>query len=86
MRKILMTLAVTTLSCGTGSQTVIGPDGTPHHSISCRRTIENCYAEAASMCPNGYDIVDSGSDSRIVNVPNSGPVMVQRYRLLARCR
>jgi hypothetical protein len=71
--------------CGAGSHAVRGPDGSQHQAISCRRSIENCWEEAARVCERGYDIVDK--DSNITMVPTAnGPIAVQKYNVLVRCR
>lgn len=58
-------LALTFSACALGPrapQIVTGPDGTPHHLISCG-TIEVCYEEAAKHCQGKYKIVNTSSET-----------------------
>jgi hypothetical protein len=43
--------------CATASP-VMGPDGTQHFTVTCRRSA-GCFEEAARACPNGYTLVSN---------------------------
>lgn len=88
MRAIMLGLVTCFLTaCGSSSHAIQSPDGNhgQTQSISCRRTIENCWEEAASTCPRGYDVLDRGSDFKMI--PTAiGPVATQKHSMLVRCR
>jgi len=72
-------------ACGSSSYAVQGPDGTEHQAVSCRRSIANCWEQAAALCPSGYDIVDKDSTTDIT--PTAlGPVGTEKHSMLVRCR
>lgn len=80
MRLLLALIALAIASCGARHRQIMGPDGTPHYSITCRRSIENCYREAERVCPGGYSIVNAGggTSGAIVSPNGFGGVNVAR--------
>src|SRR4051812_28106820 len=71
-------------SCAT-STPIMGPNGAQHFNVSCPRTIENCYEEAARVCPNGYQVVDKNDNSTLVPV-NGSVVAARKFSMLIECR
>lgn len=52
-------LAAILAACATSKQ-IVGPNGTPAHSIKCGAgAVDSCYEKAGEVCPNGYTILDS---------------------------
>ncbi len=85
MRTALLAIPLLFASCGSSSYAVQGPDGTEHQAVSCRRSIENCWEQAAALCPGGYDVVDKDSDFGVVPTAN-GPVGTQKHSMMIKCR
>lgn len=53
-----LVLAAALTGCASSSP-VMGPSGKTNHSITCGAMLmDQCYAEAAKLCPKGYDVVD----------------------------
>lgn len=47
-----------------------GPNGEPAFFIKCgSAAIDACYAEAAKVCPSGYNMVDRQADQNGIIVP-----------------
>lgn len=45
--------------CATSKQ-IVGPNGTPAHSIRCgAAAVDACYEKAGEVCPNGYSVLNS---------------------------
>jgi hypothetical protein len=90
--KHLLAAALLLAACGSSSHTVAtGQAGYADNrgqvqSISCRRSVENCWDEATNVCPGGYDVMDSGTGTRIIPISGVGPIAVQKYSVLVRCR
>jgi hypothetical protein len=76
---------VSCAACASASSEQIGPQT---YSIECRRSQTNCYSEAASQCPQGFEVLDSNGRSRPVVTANGNSfLMTTKYRgeLLVRC-
>ena len=43
------------------SKIINGPDGTPHHLVSCSY-IESCYESATEVCGGKYKIVNTSNE------------------------
>lgn len=82
--------ALALLGCGSGARKMMGPDGTPHLYITCRKSIEKCLARAAKECPRGYRTASSegGNDGAVVYSTGYGAVVANKYRgsMLIKCR
>ena len=59
--KSLLLLATTAILCGCAtSRQIIGPNGTPAHSIRCGAAVADaCLEKAGELCPNGYVVLNS---------------------------
>jgi len=62
MKTLTLSLLFTLLAACSGTRTLVGPDGTEHHLVSCG-AIENCYEEARQDCRGNYDIVNTTSET-----------------------
>jgi hypothetical protein len=72
-------------ACASASSEMIGPET---YSVECRRSQANCYKEAASQCPQGFEVLDSSGRSKPVVTANGNSfLMTTKYRgeLLVRC-
>lgn len=58
-------------------QAVAGPDGTPHSYIECFYDRADCYSEAATVCPQGYAIVDTSSGSLAAGSAEKGGILIR---------
>lgn len=60
MKTLALTLVIAAALAGCAqSKQVIGPSGKVNHSIRCgAMLIDQCYEEAARVCPKGYDVID----------------------------
>ena len=79
MRALLLLLALA--GCTTVDR-VPGPDGETHYSITCKRSITNCYEKAAELCRGGYTTADKTDESGYVQ--NVGTA--RRYTMLIKCK
>lgn len=59
MKVILGLLFLLSISGCVTSKVITGPDGSPHHLISCG-DIENCYEKAAELCGK-YKIINNST-------------------------
>jgi hypothetical protein len=83
MKAYVFGMALALAGCTTVER-VPGPDGETHLSINCKRSMTNCYQQAAKSCPDGYAIVDKADESRVVS--NGGQVVTaNRYTMLVKC-
>ena len=87
MRTILIAIltAVSAVGCASSSKSFRGPNGEISHSITCRRTISNCYEEASRLCSQGYSMTDRTDESGIVPI-NGSFVTAIRYHMMVTCR
>lgn len=72
------------VGCAT-ARPIMGPDGTPHVSVQCKRSVENCYEKAAQSCPRGYDIVDTSTTTTVIGDERS-TVTGHGFGMLIKCR
>jgi hypothetical protein len=56
----LLACSFALFGCATRSEVIPGPDGTPHHLISCSYA-KSCYQKAAELCAGKYKIVNSST-------------------------
>lgn len=60
MKSLLLLTTVVILSGCTTSRQIIGPNGTPAHSIRCGAAVADaCLEKAGELCPNGYVVLSS---------------------------
>jgi hypothetical protein len=87
--KWLAAIALMLVGCsGAWSESVPGPSG-PAFSVGCRRGVENCYREAARLCPTGYQVLDrwGGRPTGLVATgPNTAVVTHSHEKMLVECR
>jgi hypothetical protein len=58
---VALTLVLSALlACAGASHTQLGAG---LYSIECRRGQANCYEEAAAVCPGGFDVQDSATQT-----------------------
>ena len=88
MRSILACLVV--LGCAGASSTKVGRG---LYSIECRRSVGNCYEEAATVCPDGFDVENASDQSGAYAHTNTfngttttTVTPVVRASMLVRCR
>lgn len=56
---LLLGTAAILWGCATSRQ-IIGPNGTPAHSIRCGAAVADaCLEKAGELCPNGYVVLNS---------------------------
>lgn len=85
--KVIPLLLILT-SCAT-SKEIPGPNGTPAYLISCgNAVIEQCYEEAARICPRGYVFLDKNGNQSAVLMPVGGGFMAVpgRNKMLVSCK
>jgi len=69
MKKSILIVALLA-GCAT-SEKIIGPDGSPHHLITCN-TVVHCYEKSRKICKGNYTIVNTSTQVMgVTNVPNS---------------
>ncbi len=66
LKKYLLNLSSIVLlsflaSCVVSPKIINGPDGTPHHLVSCSY-IESCYESATEVCGGKYKIVNTSNE------------------------
>lgn len=65
-----------------------GPNGREAYSMECSgagRTLAECYNVAGKICPNGYDIIDRGSNT--IGVPSQyGTTIITKQSIAIECR
>ena len=62
-----------------------GPNGRQAYSMQCSgfgRTMDACLKKAGEMCPNGYSVIDRGSNS-VAYASATGPFMMMPKESLA---
>ena len=64
------------------SEKIISPSGNEAYAISCGLYSQDCYKEAGKLCPNGYDIVNSGAD----NYSNNQGKSIQFHNMVVECK
>jgi hypothetical protein len=78
----VMALALALTACGGSSATRIGPK---MYEIDCRRSRGNCWREAARVCPDGFDPLDSADHNAYV-LSNGAVIPVYKSEMVVRCR
>ena len=66
-----------------------GPNGRDAYVMQCSglgRTLEQCYQLVPTLCPSGYDIIDSRSSVAGVSTASGGMVAGPRHSLAVECR
>ena len=82
MKTAFLVLLFTLVACTTPT-IVQGPDGTPHHLISCLNLVD-CYNEAARTCNGKYELVHTASQGG-----SGGPYwsnQASRVNILVKCQ
>lgn len=90
MRYGFLTVVVALLvqGCAT-SKAIEGPNGKTAYFIKCgSAVIEKCYEEAASVCPNGYSMVDKDANGNVFLAPAGTGLMAVRgpNTMLVECK
>lgn len=80
--RILVFAALTLAGCASSSATRIGPK---LYEIDCRRSRGNCWREAARVCPDGFDPLDSADHTAYV-AGNGAVIPVYKSEIVVRCR
>lgn len=90
MKHITLIFALALAACASTEPTPFkGPNNKQAYSLKCSgmgKDWEDCYAEAGSLCPNGYTII-SQSSSPIASAPaGSNFVMVSKQHMAIECK
>lgn len=84
----ILSATLTMAGCAT-STPIQGPNGTQAFLISCgSAVIEQCYEEAAKVCPQGYNFLDKNGNPNTVIMPvgNSYMAVRGRNKMLVECK
>ena len=71
MRIFTIIVAALSLTACATSREIQGPNGGTAYFIKCRSgSIDECYEEAAKVCPNGYTFADKQNNPNAVALSN----------------
>ncbi|MEP4148722.1 MAG: hypothetical protein ABJL54_16005 [Halioglobus sp.] len=68
---------------------ITGPNGEQGFTMRCSgygRTLEDCYAEAGKVCPNGYSVVGQNSSMVAIPTSNGGTMAAPQHNLTIECK
>jgi len=64
---------------------VFGPHGGVLHPVSCVEPVDNCYLEAITICPNGFNVVEA-MESPTIAFDSGIPLLAKGYSLQVECK
>ena len=79
LKIVILILCLNLVGCTT-AQVINGPDGTPHHLITCDY-IKGCYEKATEVCGGKYQIANTSSE-----VSGSAQITTSSTNLLVKCQ
>ena len=84
MRYLVASTVLALSGCATATNIPL-PDNQAGIAIDCPNRVAKCYAKAQEVCPNGYEIMDKGSQT-VGGFANGVGAIGSRTTLIIRCK